>query len=102
MDLKQRLKSLREQRGWSQGKVADLMGIDRAQYSRVENEKVEPNLSTLKKIALAFDIQLANLFDEDDSDVSMGDGHGTSGMAGLGTENTQKTCRILAAEKKRW
>lgn len=71
MDLKQRLKHLRKQRGWSQEQVASLMGMDRGQYSRVENEKVEPNLSTLKKIATAFDIQLIDLFDENvDLDVN--------------------------------
>ena len=71
MDLKQRLKHLRKQRGWSQEQVANLMEMDRGQYSRVENEKVEPNLSTLKKIAMAFDIQLIDLFDENaDLDVN--------------------------------
>jgi transcriptional regulator with XRE-family HTH domain len=40
------------------------VGIDQAQYSRIESGKVEPTLSSLEKIADALDVSLTELFDD--------------------------------------
>lgn len=45
-----RLKSAREDLGFSQQVMADLLGITRAGYARYENETSEPGLLNLKKI----------------------------------------------------
>ncbi len=53
---------MREERGLSQKEVASGVGIDRGQYSRIETGKVEPTLSTLEKIASAFNVAVEDLF----------------------------------------
>ncbi|MCH4831179.1 helix-turn-helix transcriptional regulator [Flavobacterium columnare] len=40
--------------------------IDRGQYSRIETNKVEPTLTTLEKIAIAFGVEIEDLIKKDD------------------------------------
>ena len=51
-----KLKQLREQRDYSQGYVADTLGISRVNYNRYENNNREPDGETLKRIADFFNV----------------------------------------------
>ncbi len=62
MQLGQVIQQLRGRRGLSQKQVALSVGIDRGQYSRIENDKVEPTLSTLRKIAAALEVPVSEFF----------------------------------------
>lgn len=62
MQLGQIIQKLRTDRKLSQKAVALSVGIDRGQYSRIENGKVEPTLGTLRKIAEALEISLGDFF----------------------------------------
>ena len=62
MQLGQVIQQMRSNRKLSQKEVALSVGIDRGQYSRIENGKVEPTLGTLRKIAEAMDVSLADFF----------------------------------------
>jgi transcriptional regulator with XRE-family HTH domain len=52
----ERLRSLRERRGLSQGEAAKKMGIVRTTYSNYEAGNREPDNDTLKKIAEFFEV----------------------------------------------
>ena len=67
MDIGEKIKAFRLKKDLSQKDVALAVGIDRAQYSRIENGKVEPTISSLKKIANALGIQLVDIFKKEDS-----------------------------------
>lgn len=56
------IKKMREERGLSQKEVATSVDIDRGQYSRIETNKVEPTLSTLEKLAKAFNVEVEDFF----------------------------------------
>lgn len=66
MTLGEKIKSIRTSKNLSQKEVASDMDIDRAQYSRIENDKVEPNLATLKKVSAALDVGLVELFSSEE------------------------------------
>jgi transcriptional regulator with XRE-family HTH domain len=51
-------------KGLSQKEVILAAGLDKAQYSRMENGKTDPSFSTLDRIAKAIGISLAELFAE--------------------------------------
>lgn len=51
-----KLKLLREQRDYTQGYVADTLGISRVNYNRYENNNREPDGETLKRIADFFGV----------------------------------------------
>jgi transcriptional regulator with XRE-family HTH domain len=53
---------LREQRGWSQPELARRAGLDDTQISTLETGKRSPNLRTLRKVAAALEVDVADLF----------------------------------------
>lgn len=65
MNVSDRIKAIRKTRGLSQQEVANKIGIDRAQYSRVETGKSEPTITSLTKIAQALEVSVTDFFSED-------------------------------------
>ena len=66
------IQRLRELKGFSQKEVAAAMAIPQGQYSRVENGKVEPSISTLEKLAIALDVSITEFFrNGSDTDVNL-------------------------------
>jgi transcriptional regulator with XRE-family HTH domain len=60
------IKKVREAKGLSQKEVALTCKMDTGHYSRIENDKSDPALSSLAKIAKALGIGVAELFTADD------------------------------------
>ena len=60
------IKRLRELKKLSQKEVAAGGSIPQGQYSRIENGKVEPSISTLEKLAIVFEVDIAEFFKSDD------------------------------------
>jgi transcriptional regulator with XRE-family HTH domain len=58
------IRTLRLQRGMSQGDIEKRTGLLRCYLSRVENGHTVPSLDTLQKIALALDLPLSQFFSE--------------------------------------
>jgi transcriptional regulator with XRE-family HTH domain len=56
------LKQLREERGWSQLELSRRSGVDNAVISLVESGKRSPSLTTLRKLAKAMEVDMAELF----------------------------------------
>ena len=63
VQLSQRLRSLRIQRGYTLEQVSEMTGLTRGVLSKVENFRVTPSLATLSKIAQAFGVSMAELFE---------------------------------------
>lgn len=68
MDLTQRLarrlKSLREQRGWSLDALAARSGVSRSNISLIERAQSSPSASVLDKLSAGLGVTLASLFEE--------------------------------------
>ena len=62
MHIGEQIKRIRTAKGLSQKEVIVSAGLDKAQYSRLENGKTDPYFSTIEKIAKALGISLAELF----------------------------------------
>ena len=62
MNIGDKIKHFRGVKGLSQKEVAVSIGIDQAQYSRIESGKVEPTVSSLEKIAEALGVDISELF----------------------------------------
>ncbi|PWU05300.1 MAG: hypothetical protein C5B51_14940 [Terriglobia bacterium] len=59
------LKVLRQQRGFTQAKLAELLGTTQTVISRIENINYSSwNIGTLKKLARAFELRLRVSFEE--------------------------------------
>jgi transcriptional regulator with XRE-family HTH domain len=74
MDIGDNIKEVRKAKGMSQKQIALSIGIDQAQYSRIESGKVEPTISSLEKIATALGVELSAFFSSQTAlEVSMED-----------------------------
>jgi transcriptional regulator with XRE-family HTH domain len=62
MDIGDRLKTIRESKGMSQGDIEKRTGLLRCYISRVENEHSVPAIDTLEKLTRAMEIPMYQLF----------------------------------------
>ena len=62
--LRNRLKSIRHRREMDQGEFAAFLGVGPSTYSRWENQRVQPTLSTLAIIADKLGAGLGDLLKE--------------------------------------
>ncbi len=60
MDL--RLREWRERRGYSIRELAKRAGVDPTAYSRIENGRVSPIVTTLEKLARALKVHVTEFF----------------------------------------
>ena len=63
-DLGQRIQYLRKERKLTQEALAEIVGIDQKNISKIENGSYHPSLSTLKRIADALGKRLVVRFED--------------------------------------
>lgn len=61
--LGKRIKEIRKKSGYTQEKLAEIIGIDITTLSGIESGRHYPSLVTLEKIAKVLDVALINIFD---------------------------------------
>jgi putative transcriptional regulator len=59
-----RLRELRAARSWSQGDLAQQLGVSRQTINAIETEKYEPSLSLAFRIARLFRQPIEAIFDD--------------------------------------
>lgn len=62
-ELAQRLKSLRNRKGFSQEELSEKAGLSLRTIQRIENGETEPRGDSLKRLALAFDVPFDEIVD---------------------------------------
>lgn len=60
--MKNRLRELRTERGWSQARLAELLGVSRQNIIAIEKEKYDPSLSLAIRIARLFELTVEQIF----------------------------------------
>jgi putative transcriptional regulator len=61
-----RLRELRSGRGWSQGALAELLGVSRQTVNAIETGKYDPSLPLAFKIADLFELAIEDMFEPDE------------------------------------
>jgi putative transcriptional regulator len=57
------LRELREQRGWSQGELAERLDVSRQTINAIETSKYDPSLPLAFRIAKLFRQQIEEIFE---------------------------------------
>jgi len=65
MNIGDSIKKVREAKGLSQKEVALALSMNPSQYSKIENGKVDPQFSSIERIAKALEVELADIFNSD-------------------------------------
>ncbi len=63
--MKNRLKDLRAERGWSQGDLAEKLAVSRQTVNALENGRYDPSLPLAFAIARLFTLPIEAIFEED-------------------------------------
>lgn len=61
--MRNRLKDLRAEQGWSQADLAERIGVSRQAVNAIETEKHEPSLGLAFRIASEFGLTIEAVFD---------------------------------------
>jgi putative transcriptional regulator len=62
--VKNSLKELRASRDWSQGELAERLGVSRQTINAIETGKYDPSLPLAFKIARLFSRRIEDVFDD--------------------------------------
>ncbi len=63
--MKNRLKVLRAERNWSQGDLAERLGVSRQSVNALETGKYDPSLPLAFNIARLFGMHIEEIFQEE-------------------------------------
>ena len=81
MEIGNKLRVLRTEKGFTQEKIADLLQIPQASYSNLENNKGKINLKTIQKIAEIYGIQVVEILKaEKESPTNQNPKRGNNGV----------------------
>jgi putative transcriptional regulator len=58
------LRTLRSERGWSQGDLADKLGVSRQTVNAIETGKYDPSLPLAFRVARLFGRPIESIFDD--------------------------------------
>jgi len=61
MSIGENIKQIRQQKGVKQQEIADLVGMHRSNYSKIENGQRELSINALSKVSKLFNITLDEL-----------------------------------------
>ena len=63
--MKNNIRELRTERGWSQTELGERLGVSRQTINAIENERYDPSLPLAFLIAKVFALPIEQLFFED-------------------------------------
>ncbi len=62
--MKNRLRDLRGDKGWSQGKLAELVDVSRQTINAIETGKYDPSLPLAFELARVFGLPIEEIFEK--------------------------------------
>ncbi len=60
--MKNHVRRLREERGWSQGQLAEALDVSRQTVNSIENGRYDPSLPLAFAIAKVFKLKIEDIF----------------------------------------
>jgi putative transcriptional regulator len=61
--MKNRLRTMRAERGWSQGELAERLDVSRQTVNAIETEKYDPSLPLAFRVARLFGKRIEEIFE---------------------------------------
>ena len=90
MSIGGKLRKLRQNKGYSQEYMAEILEISQKTYSNMENEKATISVTTLKKLAKELDVDLLELLSDGKVIVQYNTSQDTSTFNGVVNQNTSE------------
>jgi putative transcriptional regulator len=68
VDMKNRIRVLRAEKGWSQAELAERVRVSRNSVNAIENGRFDPSLPLAFRIADAFGLSVEEVFNKTDAE----------------------------------
>jgi putative transcriptional regulator len=68
--MRNRVGELRLEVGWSQGRLAEHLGVSRQTVNSIENGRYLPSLPLALSLARTFDVHVEDIFTPDEEDLA--------------------------------
>ena len=85
--LKEKLIEKRKEKGFSQEKMADMLGLDTSNYSRRENGETQIKIAEWERIAQILSVPLSDIFESEESSIYQINSKNSSGQM-IGDHNS--------------
>lgn len=69
LSIGKKIKSLRQERGWTQGDVANRLGITVAAFSKIETDVTDVSLSRIETLSNIFEVSVIELLSLNDAEA---------------------------------
>ena len=86
--LKEKLIEKRKEKGFSQEKMADLLGLDTSNYSRRENGETNIKIAEWERIAQILSVPLSDIFESEESSIYQINSKNSTGGQMIGDHNS--------------
>ena len=63
--MKNRVRTLRTSKAWSQAELAEKLGVSRQTVNAIETERYDPSLPLAFKVAALFNLTIEKIFEPD-------------------------------------
>ena len=101
MDVKQRIRDLMDERGWSEYKLAIQSGLSQSTVANIFNRNTTPSVNTIEAICSGLGISLAQFFAEGPLvELSSEQREMFSQWSGLNAEQKKVLASLIAVMKK--
>jgi len=67
--IKEKLLKVRTEKGYSQERMADLLGLDTSNYNRRENGETKIKITEWEKIASILNVPISEIFESEESNI---------------------------------
>lgn len=98
------IRKIREQKGFSQEYMANILNISQASYARMENEETKITVERLQKIAEILETSIVDFFNNDRYIIhnqNYDSAYGNAYVHNLTIENKEATEKLIASYEER-
>lgn len=98
------IRRIREQKGFSQEYLADMLDISQASYARLESEETKITVERLSKIAEILEVSILDFFNNDRFVIhnqNYDNAYGNAYVQNLTIENKEATAKLIESYELR-
>ena len=100
VNLGEKIRKYRITKNKKQQEIYEAIGVNQSTYSKIENNKYKMDVETLKKIAIALEVDIAKLIGEDNIEINHTNNDNSQGGSGIVVINNRSEDLIVSLKEQ--